>query len=295
MTVTTITLTDPDQGISTVLKPRDGIAYQGMQVTGVPRAVTESRTGGDGMLDSTSALDDAAVTLSLSLYSTPGALMDEIGQYLHPSRRPLLIVGDTEWAQDRQLMLRTDSPSTPRELGKGLRRDLAYSWRAPNGIWEQAGDLAQFTVPVTLPATDGVHVDAAAGLHVATDGLHMKSTGSVGEYVADNPGTEPVQWTGFLYGPASSLKLANDTAGYTLAFTEDVALGVGDYVQIDSTGQALLNGDPSSSVLSNLDYSVDGFGWWLMQGGQNLLRYFPDNASAGAEAVIFCRPGWYPQ
>jgi hypothetical protein len=300
LTVVSITLHDPDTGLTSQVWPRLGVAYQGYQVQGTPRAVTESRTGGDGTVDATRNLDDAAISLNLRLYATPQALMDEFAAFLHPRRRPLLIVEDTEWAQPRQLLLRSDTHTTPREVGTGITRNVQFQWRGPNGMWEQTGDLLEFAVPVTLPATDGLHVQASGGLHFPSTGLDVKPTGAVGEYEAVNPGSEDVPWQGFLYGPCVGPKIANDSVfnadgsqGQALEFTDDVVLQAGDYLWLDSTGQALINSDPDSSVLTSLDTGTSD--WWPIQPGTNLLRYYPTTGSAGAVALIYCRPGWYPQ
>jgi hypothetical protein len=293
VTVTSVTLHDPDTGLTSQVWPRLGVAYQGYTVQGTPRAVTESRTGADGTLDSSAALDDAAISLSLRLYATPNALLDEFGAFLHPAMRPVLIVTDTEWPQARQLVVRSDVNTTPRELSVGITRNVQYQWRGVNGIWEQAGDPVQFSVPLTIPATDGIHIDATAGLHVSSAGLDMHSTTDVGEVQFTNPGNVRVGWQAFLYGPATGPKLGNDTAGAVLAFGDDVTLQAGDYLWIDSGGQALINSDPGGNVLTSIDWDVSS--WWLLQPGVNQLRYYSTSGQGGAQAFGYCRPGWYPQ
>ena len=55
---------------------------------------------------------------------------------------------------------------------------------------------------------------------------------------------------------------------------------------------ANLNSDPAQPVLSYLDFASSS--WWLMQPGDNDVRYDPATASAGAEADITFRGAWIP-
>lgn len=135
-------------------------------------------------------------------------------------------------------------------------------------------------------------VFAGGGVHVsATIGLDMPPTSAPGETQATSPGTVASQWQAFLYGPCTGPKLANDATGLTLEFTDDLSLNPGEYVFLDSASHsALLNSDPGSPVLANLNFGTSD--WWLIQPGVNQLRYYPSSGSAGAEAVITYRPAW---
>jgi Siphovirus-type tail component, C-terminal domain len=304
LAVTSITLADPTQSLSSVIFPRAGIATTSLEVEPAVRAVTEDRVAGHGAVDSTAYLSAASVVLNLLLYGdgiTDGtglgigqaAFLDEIGPMLNPGKRPVLIVTDSDWPQTegRQITLRLDSMLKARSDPTNWA--VQVNWAAPNGVWEDAS-TTELDVPVTLPSTTGLIITNTTGLHIsATNGLDMPPTSAPGEFSASNPGNLPSQWTGSLYGPAIGPKVANDTVGLALEFTDDVVLQAGDYVALDSAARsAFLNGDPGSSLLSNINFSTST--WFQLQPGTNTLRYYPTSGSAGAEAVLVYRPSWLP-
>jgi len=296
MTVSSITLTDADRGLSSLVKPRPGVAFQGLATAATVRAVTESRQQRHGMKDTTSSFDDAAVSLNLQLYPDPAspgtrALLDEFGAFLHPRARPLLVVTDTEWDEARQLMLRFDAGNSPIALGEGLTRTIQYQWRAPNGIWEAATPVS-----VALPA---IIEGDTAGLIWTSSGLVWTNTGAVwtagsspSASLVASEGNVEADWQAQMFGPAVGPKLGNDTAGLTLEFTDDLVLSATDYVLLDSASQsAVLNGAGGSSVLGNLNFPTSE--WWLMQPGLNQVRYYPTaGGSSSTQAQITFRPAW---
>lgn len=292
MAFTGIQLTDPESGYTSVLKPRDGVTCMSLEITPALRVVSESRSGAFGVVDSTRNADGAAVTLSLRLWPadsglTPEALQDELGALLRPDLRPALVVSNDAWTGDRQLTVRFDGKSGP--VDNPATVDVGLQWVAVNGVWE-AAQATTFRIPAIIPGTGGLQVPST-GLAVPSTGLAVVAGTGGGEPVVRAGGNVPAQWTASLYGPATGPKLANDTAGYALEFSDDLVLRAGEYVALDSQAHtALMNGDPSSSVLGSLLFGSSD--WWLIQPGANNMRYYPTSASPGAAAVGQFRSAW---
>jgi len=291
VTVSSIVLSDPDRGITSQLLPRAGVAFQGLSAAASVRAVSESRQGRHGTRDTTRSFDDAAVSLTLRFFAATRALLDEVGAFCHPAARFYLIIGDTEWDQPRQFYLRYDSGNSPIELNKGLNRDVQYQWRGPHGVWEAATPVTA-AVPAIVEDDNGGLTWTNTGLIWTNQGLIWSAGSSPSASLIQSEGNVEADWTAQLFGPCTGPKFANDTTGLTLEFDDDLVLNPGDYVLLDSSdSSALLNGDPSQSVLGNLQFATSD--WWLMQPGQNQVRFYPTSASSSsAQAQITFSPAW---
>jgi hypothetical protein len=457
VTVTALTLTDSVRGLTSAVKPRDGIAFQGLSLDSTVRAVAGSRPQADGSLDTTSWLGAGAVSLSLNLYTGDRALLDELAVFMDPSYRPYLIVDDDGWAGERRVMLRPDNWTKAIATGAGAQRVVQMQWQAPdgfaednaltivtltplltpgtglpfkagpglpldnyltgqsatfvggNGNWNAAGNCAvandatdghstgsslkltstaagdMFAASSTagniltiagVPCSGGdqlnvgawfkaltsaracqvgadcydaagvlagsvydtVHavtdstsawsqaagtVTAPAGSHRARLSVKVLATGAGGEAhrmsdpfisrmgqqatvaaaldwpagsaagdsLVSVPGTMRTWWTAKLYGPCTGPKLANDTVGADLRFTDSLVLAAGDYVEVSARDRtAYLLSDTSLSRAQFLDWGATA--WWALVPGDNLLRYHPTSAGAGAQAEITFRTAW---
>jgi hypothetical protein len=294
MAYTAIALTDPVSGYSVDFRPADGVTVTTLDIQPSVRAVAEERVGGAGQVDNTMWLSTCAVTLSAILWpgvdgTAPEEFLDAVGPLLGPWLRPALVCSNDQWAQQRQLTVRFDSKTGP--VDNPLYTNLAWSFKAPNGIWE-AATVTEAIIPAFIAATGGLAVTPVTGVPVTTSGLAVTAGADVGEAVAVAAGNMPVQWTASLYGPCTAPALANDTAGLVLEFTSGVVLAAGDYVALNSQNRTAIQSSTGESVLGSLNFAASG--WWLMQPGVNEIRYNPVAAAAGAAAVIDFRPGWMP-
>jgi hypothetical protein len=288
--ITRLTLNDDARGLSTVLKPRyDAVAFQGLDVQGTVREAVDDLPGRDGTLDLTEFASAAAVTLTLRFWGQFRALMDEVNAYAAPWARPYLQVTDDEWAGDRLLRLRYSTANKPIVTGTGASRVAAYQWKAPSGCWEDTSPSEYmipagtgFTGGMHVQATSGVRLDPAAGLHFTPSSISADSLVTVG-------GDMRPPWTAFLYGPCTGPRLHNDSTGEALIFTDDLVLGAGEYVALDSAARsANLLSDPDASRLTYLDWPSST--WFSLTPGVSLLRYAPSLASAGSMAQLTFTP-----
>jgi hypothetical protein len=205
--------------------------------------------------------------------------------------RPALIVDDDQWAAPRQLTVRFDSITNPIVTGNGRRRDVQVSWTAPAGVWEAAPVSA--VIGAYIASSTGLSIDPPPGgytIGAQPGGLVIASTSAASPSQVLNPGGKKVQWTALLYGPCTGPAFASDTTGQQIVFTSDLVLNPGDYIALGSDHTAYLNGDVTQSVADSLDFPDTG--WWLVQPGMNVLRYFPQTAGPGAVAVISFSPAW---
>lgn len=313
MAVTSITLTDPVSGYSVPILPADGVAATSLEVEPVVRVVAEDRVGGNGSFDTTTYLSAATVTLNLLLYGEPAtvgatgygatyqstyggvvgmgqaAFMDALGPLLSPAARPYLIVTDDDWLTARQLTVRLDSMQKIRS--DPTNWPVQINWVAPNGVWESAVEETA-AVPAFVPSTTGLDF-SSSGLDVSSSGVDMPPSSSDVEFILNLDGTAATAWVIDLYGPCTGPKIANDTTGMTLEFTDDVVLGAGQYIELTLTDRsANLLSDPSQSQLSNLIFSTAT--WAPLQPGVNLIRFYPTSAGDGSEAVVAYRAASAP-
>lgn len=285
MTFVSMTLTDPATGASSVLLPRDGLYVTSLDMQPSVRVVSEERTGGAGTYDTTSNLSEAAVTLSLQVVSGMlplEQLLDELGPLLDPSRRPALICANDQWVSPRQLTVRFDSYTGP--VDNPVSTNVALSFKVPAGSWEDSAG-SEYTISATITAGPGLIFTATTGTRfTAVTGQDFPATSQGSDSIVSN-GSMRAPWTARLYGPCTGPKLFNDTAGQVVAFTDDLVLAAGEYVEIDSAARtALALSDPSASRLGFLDFTASD--WWLLGSGGNLIRYAPSVAGAGSVAVV---------
>jgi hypothetical protein len=284
MTITSMRLVDGSS--ETILLPRDGLKVQGLDA-GSPtvREVTEARPGTDGDLDTTALIGARAVSLDLLATQTPAAFEDELGAFLHPSRRPYLYIVDDEWAQERRLLLRYAQHSTARaaDMPPTVRR-IQAQFKAPDGIWEDASGNTEITILGDIS-------DGAGLTWPLTWPISYAATAAAGAQVVTNSGTAPAYFVARLYGPCTGPSLLNVTTGEEISFTSDLVLGAGDYVEIDTREHtAYAESLPDASRLGYLDFSVSA--WWRLAPGAQELRYVPATISTGSQVVIDYRPAW---
>ena len=269
-----------------LIAPRPGIALATVD-KGHPaiREDVEDSPDADGTDDYTERFGAAAVTLTLRLYQagTTRALIDSLGMYCHPARRPWLVVSDDEWSTPRRVKLRADQLSKPIEAGKGPVREVQAAWKAPHGVWETRDPVA-LTVPVDIPSSVG-------RTYPRTHPWHYEPTAASGAQTTVNPGNTESHFTAKLYGPITAPSLVNTLTGQAITFSNALVLGAGEYVQIDTRVRtAFLLGDPFVGRLGHVDYPNTN--WWQMQPGVQDLRYTGSDPSPGAVAEITYHPAW---
>lgn len=290
--ITAVVLADDTRGLSSVIKWRDGIAFQGLDVAGAVRAVSEPVARRDGTWDTTEFADTAAVTLSLQLYGSFRSILDELAQYCAPYARPYLKVSDDEWTGDRVLKLRYDSGSGPVGLGTGRTRKVALSWKVPSGGWE-AATATEYWIPASAAATTGLILTSASGLSIPTTGLDMPASNATADSLVSVDGSLRPSWTARLYGPCTAPALYRDDTGEAVVFGTGLSLTAGQYVELNSADRsAYLNSDTSAGRLLYLDYASTT--WFDLEPGTCKIRYAPQAVSAGSECWLSFTPVWMP-
>lgn len=292
--ITSLTITDPVSGMTSVIRPRAGIVLQGLEVQASPRVVAEDYADSDGAYDTTQYLTSAAVTLNLAYPTGDRGLMDEVASFCVPSVRPYLVVSDDQWLTGRQLALRFDSHAHPIATGTGLNRVAQYQFKAPRGLWEDTA-LAEITIPASVAESTGIDMSSTGMDMKAASGLDMGAASGTGDSLFDVPGNARPHWVARLYGPATGPKLANDATGEEFAFLDQLVLAAGDYVELDSQALTVnLLSEPDSSRLQYVDWVNTQ--WPSLMGGQTArIRYHATSGtSASSQAFLTVSPVWMP-
>jgi len=298
MTITGMSITDPAQGVTWTLIPSGDVNVADWDVAAAPREVSYPNPGADGTRDNSQFLGQAAVTLSLGLVGNIGAQLDLLSLLNHPSRRPYLVIDDDEYpGGPRQIQLRFASKQGPYEAATYRIMQLGYV--GPTGVWEDQQPTVA-VVPGAQPTLGGLAV-GSAGLAIGSAGLAISSSaaGSASSMLVYGGGSVPRPFTARLYGPCTGPKLTNDALTIpgqpngNLVFFDTLSIVAGNYVEVDTGGKtALLNSDPNQSVAGALDWANSD--WWLLQPGQNLVRYHPTTADDVVTAVLAWTPARTP-
>lgn len=284
MTITKVRLVDGPREMS--LSQRDDLRLRNLDVPyPAVRAVTEDRADDDGSRDTTNRHGARAVGIQLRIIDRLSAIVDELGGFLHPSARPYLHVTDDEWSDERRLRLRVDQQSAP--MGTDLYpfgRDVQVQWVAPDGVWEQAQ-----SVSFTVNADTGVLTGRTYPLSFPRT---YPTTQAAGALEHTNPGNSWQHYVARLYGPCVGPRFTNDTTGQTLAFTDQLVIPAGDYVEVNTQDRtAYYLSQAGASRLNNIDFANSQ--WWRLAPGLNRLRYHPiSGVEAGSAAWGEYRPAW---
>lgn len=271
-----------------ILHPRPDILPSSLDVSfPAVREVTEPRADDDGERDSTLLFGARGVALEMAVTDdvyAPANLLDQVKAFLHPRTRPYLYVVDDGWGQERRILLRVDQLAEPYAGYVASQvRAVQLQWKAPDGIWEAADEVVE-TVNADVASTDGITLPLVLPLVFAT-------TTATGAAQIANFGAVPSHFVAQLYGPCTAPELVNETTGERIAFTSDLTLGPGEYVEISTRDRtAYLNSDTAQTRLRYIDWDVTS--WWRIEPGDQTIRYAPATASAGAVAVATYRPAW---
>lgn len=249
------------------------------------RGASENRVSGDGTFDRTRWHGARSVSLEARLAQAPAAKVDALSRFLHPVRRPYLVVTDTDWAPtSRRMMLRSNQWTTQDLIHtSSWFRDIQLQWTAPAGVWESfdqylftavvAGGATGRTYPMTSPRT-------------------YPPTGAAGAVSFTNPGNGLSDWTARLYGPCIGPRITDDLTGESIVFKSSLVLGAGEYVELSSADlTAYANSDPTLSRMHHIDFATST--WWKVSPGSNTIRYNPvEGVDVGCIAEFEFRPTW---
>jgi hypothetical protein len=290
--ITQIRLADDARGLSSVVKPRAGVAFAGLLVAGAVREVVDASPGQDGSLDETQFADVAAVTLNLRVTGQFRALLDELSQFCVPYARPYLEVSDDEWAGPRRLSMRFDSANSPIVTGSGQSRAVQLAWKVPSGCWQDSAGT-EYTLTASAVFSGGFTMSATPGADVPSTGWPLHASTISADTLVVNTGTMRAPWTCKLYGPCTGPALYRDDTGEGVVFTDSLTLAAGEYVELNSADRsALFLSNPDDSRALYVDYVNTN--WFDIDPGTNLIRYAPDVVSAGSVAVLDFTPRRMP-
>lgn len=251
------------------------------------REVVDDRPDAHGTDDDTQYHGASAVSLELSVYDNPQALLTQLKPWLRLARRPYLALADDEWDGERRIRLRYDQKDAPQPWqGLGRWVDVQIQWKAPDGVWV-ASDAVEVTVAATGGTTTGITFPIGFPVTFA-------ATTGVGQTVHANPGDEAADQRVRLYGPCAGPRWTCDTTGQSIIFSEDLVIPAGEYVELDTREQtAFYLSDPGADRLSQLDFEATS--WWQVPPGESRLRYHPTSqVNAGCAAVMAYQPNYAP-
>lgn len=252
------------------------------------RAVSAGRVDADGDTDVTAHHGARAVAVALRVYDGgQQALLDQLAGYLHPAKRPYLCVDDDEWAGERRLRLRSDQATAPVVdlTSNGVYRDVQVQWSAPDGVWEGSDEVTFGLLATASTSVGRIYVETFPRSYAATMGT--------GQIEVVNPGSTDSDQMVRMYGPCVGPQYSNDSTGETIAFTSDLIVAAGEYVEVDTRNRtAFYLSDPDASRLGNLDFANST--WWRMHPGSNSVRYHPiSGVDAGCQSFTTFRPSWF--
>ena len=156
-------------------------------------------------------------------------------------------------------------------------------WYAADPVEYDASDPDTGLRRVTMPL--GSLAEGGRVYNLVFDRVYPAMYGS-GTAIATNQGNKPARWRMVIYGPCTNPRVYNQTTGQVMSFNG--VLDANSYLEIDATkATILLNSDPAAPRYSWL--VLPDSEWWLLQPGDNSLRYSADAAGGSSKTELYWR------
>lgn len=252
--------------------------------TAAVREVEVVQTDADGAYDETRHHGAGILTMTVAVIPTPKASRDQLVRdlrgFLRPSIRPIL-----EWAEDDgtevRAILRAMPLSGPDVLP--MVQELQAQWKVPSGIVESVVEH------VAEIAADGD--ESGRAYNLVFNRMYPGGIGA-GMIRVTNAGNTDAYPVVRIHGPVTDPRLANETLDQRLEFS-GLTIAAGDYVELDFREKTVqLNSNPGlpQSRYRYLDFAASQ--WWVLEPGENLIRFYPVTSSGAAQAEVRWRDSW---
>lgn len=239
------------------------------------RSVTTFRSKTHGALDSTRYLGDRAITAVLQMPVDSDAAVDTLAGLLNPQLRLWLYVRRDGWDAERRILVRGAMFSCP----PGANRQAQAGWVAPAGLFEDSV-LSQLILSPAGTAEGGLSFTFTYPKTYGTGVVPGYAYAQVGGTISAAPQID-------VYGPCTSPSIELVGTGQNIVFT-GLTVADGNFLRVDLSARTVyLNGDPTLSEYSALDFTVSS--WWALPPGQQQLLFSPLNAGPGCVAVVSWR------
>jgi hypothetical protein len=247
-------------GTVTILLENDAAGYFcGSLDLGYPtvRAVTTNKPDQDGTDDRTQYMGGRVVTANIVALAGAGARIDAVassfGPYMDPSARPVLhYVLDRPGAAERTLTMRGSGYAWP-VVGPN-QRDIQLQWVAPDPV---VRDTVTQTVTASAAVSGGAGrlYPLAFNRSYPAGGSAAGTTGTITSH-GDIKVRPLVRIYGPISGPGMYVHFAPTVGPVAdIRFLSSFRVDAGNWVDIDTRAKtALVNGDPTQSVLASLDW-----------------------------------------
>lgn len=250
-----------------------------------PREVSYPRTLVDGVVDQTSHHGARTVSLTVTLNATrgssPAQLRDRLAAYLHPGRRPTMLITEHNDVRERQIRLRASQFGIP--IASPKFNAMSCSWIAYDGVVE-----SQTLIQIQARPFDTNPAGREYPLTFDRDYPDVLPSGS---HLVVNDGNTAAQWTINLYGNIVNPRLVLNDQAIRLTASGGLTLATNQLLVIDSRGkQVLYDGNPLTSALQYVDFLNST--WWLIPPGQSVYRLDADTWDDNASAILAFRPAW---
>jgi hypothetical protein len=245
------------------------------------REATTALAGQDGELDLTQFTGGRAITAEVTLPVTGvGPLMDTVRGLMHPGRRMWLHVHRDDWGADRMIRVRGASLTAP---NGSLPLKAQLGWKAPGATFQDTALSSVALLPVGNSGGGGMSFPMSFPETFQPGLVPGASILTVNGNVNAPPVID-------IYGPCSGPLFRVVDTGVQMSFST-LTVNAGDYLHIDVAARSItINGDPSQSRYSYLDFSASG--WPTLPPGSPEVVFSPASSSAGCEAVLSWRSQW---
>lgn len=221
------------------------------------RDVVSNKPDQDGIDDRTAYFGARTVTAEITALAGAGARIDAVAAqfapFMVPSARPVLhYILDRPGAAERTMTLRAAGYSWP--IVGADSRDIQLQWVA-------ADPVAEDPVEKTATAWSGSSTAPGRLYNLAFNRVYPPGGGSATLGQVRSMGDLPFRPRLRIYGPITHARATVGGQTIVVAFLQSYVINAGTYVEVSTANRtAYLNGDPSQSVIANLDWYQSTWG-----------------------------------
>jgi hypothetical protein len=255
-----------------------------------PRAVQNNIPDANGTTDLTEFHADKVVTWNGYIRPTldapfPAVSWDKVRRLCAPNRRPWLFVQENGWDEERRMILRCDSLTSPLDRQYGPMIVAAITWKVPSGVMESS--TLNIQTCSIAGGTGGMCIDKNGYCFQKVTCNNFSAGSFGGASIITNDGSVVTYPIIVFVGPAKNPRVYDPETN--LGIYLNVTLAAGQQVAIDTLYKTVQ--EPATPPINRLawwDYTKSS--WVTLEGGDNEFVYTSDDKKGSC--TFYWRDRW---
>jgi hypothetical protein len=216
----------------------------------------------------------------------PALTWERIRRLCAPNRRPWLFVQENGWDEERRMVLRCDSVTSPLDRAYGAMIVGAVTWKVPNGVMESS-TLNQQNCAIQ-GGTGGKCIDHNGFCFHGNQCDYFTAGAFGGAAIITNDGTVVTYPIIVFTGPAKNPRVFNPANGIGIYL--NATLNPGQQVVIDTKGRTVQEPAQPTPINRLAWWDFTRSTWLTLESGDNQFTYTSDDKKG--TCTFYWRDRW---